>query len=1034
MVKLMFAEEDDMPRLARYVVVLMIASVALWIACAASADASWGLVERWTAVYHHGWDTARGIDGNQQGIVVVGTSGIVFYDEDGRERVSVLTEDAQNVVRLVETVAYVGGDHGVAAYALDGTRMWSFPLAGGCQAIGTTRDRLMVLSEGKLVMISLAGTPIGEIPLEFAVRAIDTLGDAVAAVGQGQCALYRNGRLIWQLELPFSAVDVALDEFDGLWVAGERTLARLSQVSGIIQWTKPMLGTSTALATTLVPTDVHLDPHSPMIPGVAVVGYCRVGEERDFMTSLVSRDGVLLWRAFLSGGHGDDVAYSVTSLPNGDIVVTGVSPFAASADSEDDYLTVCYTIAQHTNDGSPDTGDELAPTADFAWEPLSPLARDRIVFSSQAEASQGNITSWGWLVDGTHPGVGRTYGYSFPRSGWYEVALMVEDCGGRTATHSKSIYVQNRPPEVTPRAQMSRTSGELIADFDWSVVREQRGSFPDGFSPEGPTTVDNIRFLDRSSGSSTASVAFDAGARDLDGHVVSIEWDFGDGMTSQDAAPVHVYAAAGSYEVVVRVTDDEGAVSVATLPLEITAGGAIRSWEWAIGGPGSYLQGTSSSSNDPVFGFTDNSSESPFEVTLTVEDEEGNTASTTQWIDIHNVPPTARFSYRFTGEPILPLAEDIFWGGEGNRVMAAPHQPAQSGIVEMIDASYDGEPWQSIFDWYWDFDGDYVCHSGEEGCDTTDSPHVLFATGGEGGLVLFRGTRLVGLSVWDDDGEVADTAHFVQIANIAPYAGFEWMHDEWWWNQTTPTCTGGDTSRTGSDGPFSVTREIQNWETGDAVFVPWGWWWTAGQVTLSFSGAGDAITIEETVPSGWTIEYWGEDLAVIGNALVGTIYPGEGGAVVQYEISPPQDGEATQGTRTVSGTFISTTGGGEEGDPDEEYTVSLNSRVVLCTTVDVETQVEFRAFGDEDTWTGYVDPNGDSVSFSWSFGTHGAATDQWVILDVHLQGVQARYVDWDWMWSGSLTARLTVRDSQGASTSVDTSVELEGYCSGGAPM
>lgn len=40
------------------------------------------------------------------------------------------------------------------------------------------------------------------------------------------------------------------------------------------------------------------------------------------------------------------------------------------------------------------------------------------------------------------------------------------------------------------------------------------------------------------------------------------EWEFGDGHTSTDAQPVHVYAQSGDYEVVLKLTDDNGCADV----------------------------------------------------------------------------------------------------------------------------------------------------------------------------------------------------------------------------------------------------------------------------------------------------------------------------------------------------------------------------------------------------------------------------------------------------------------------------------------
>ncbi len=45
---------------------------------------------------------------------------------------------------------------------------------------------------------------------------------------------------------------------------------------------------------------------------------------------------------------------------------------------------------------------------------------------------------------------------------------------------------------------------------------------------------------------------------DEDGNIVTYKWDFGDGTSSNDAEPLHQYAAAGTYKVTLTVTDEKG--------------------------------------------------------------------------------------------------------------------------------------------------------------------------------------------------------------------------------------------------------------------------------------------------------------------------------------------------------------------------------------------------------------------------------------------------------------------------------------------
>ncbi|MDH3458376.1 MAG: PKD domain-containing protein, partial [Gemmatimonadota bacterium] len=50
-----------------------------------------------------------------------------------------------------------------------------------------------------------------------------------------------------------------------------------------------------------------------------------------------------------------------------------------------------------------------------------------------------------------------------------------------------------------------------------------------------------------------------SGSTDPDGTIVSYEWDFGDGATGTGVSPSHTYAAAGTYDVTLTVTDNDGA-------------------------------------------------------------------------------------------------------------------------------------------------------------------------------------------------------------------------------------------------------------------------------------------------------------------------------------------------------------------------------------------------------------------------------------------------------------------------------------------
>jgi arylsulfatase A-like enzyme/PKD repeat protein len=152
---------------------------------------------------------------------------------------------------------------------------------------------------------------------------------------------------------------------------------------------------------------------------------------------------------------------------------------------------------------------------------------------------------------------------------------------------------------------------------------------------------------------------------DLDGSVVSYQWDFGDGTTGSGATVVHDYASSGTYTVHLTVTDDQGATATdqvivtgtaANIPpvaqftqscTDVQCGfdgttsydpdGTITQYAWDFGdGVTSTLPAPS---HDYAHGGT-------YTVSLTVTDNRGgtNTATTSLTVTPPNIPPTARAS------------------------------------------------------------------------------------------------------------------------------------------------------------------------------------------------------------------------------------------------------------------------------------------------------------------------------------------------------------------------------------------------------
>ncbi len=79
------------------------------------------------------------------------------------------------------------------------------------------------------------------------------------------------------------------------------------------------------------------------------------------------------------------------------------------------------------------------------------------------------------------------------------------------------------------------------------------------YSPQNPTTSDNVQFTDLSSSPN--------------GRIIAWQWDFGDGTTATLQTPSHRYANAGTLTVKLTVTDNVGLTATTSKPIPVTTGG-----------------------------------------------------------------------------------------------------------------------------------------------------------------------------------------------------------------------------------------------------------------------------------------------------------------------------------------------------------------------------------------------------------------------------------------------------------------------------
>ncbi len=160
------------------------------------------------------------------------------------------------------------------------------------------------------------------------------------------------------------------------------------------------------------------------------------------------------------------------------------------------------------------------PSAAFTASPLSGCTPLAVSFTDQ---STGNPTSWAWDLGNGTTSTQQNPTTTYFNSGFYTIVLTVSNtAGSNTITKTQYIKVDDKP---TP-------------DFSASITS---GCFPL-----------RVNFSDLSVGGSAGLSTW--------------EWDFGDGFTSTQQNPFHVYNVAGAYTVTLKVTNAGGCSKVLSRP------------------------------------------------------------------------------------------------------------------------------------------------------------------------------------------------------------------------------------------------------------------------------------------------------------------------------------------------------------------------------------------------------------------------------------------------------------------------------------
>jgi len=378
-----------------------------------------------------------------------------------------------------------------------------------------------------------------------------------------------------------------------------------------------------------------------------------------------------------------------------------------------------------------------------------------LVTAPSSHATSGYLSTWSGLYSGSasdnNASCQLCHGSSTQNINPYGLAMA--QCNGATGTITQRIQAiegqdsdgqgDSNLTEINANAQPGWTAGAMPVWTRNGCVPAGTNTYPgSGNVDPAPANVPPVADANGPyNGTAGQQVTFDgSGSTDSDGTITDYDWDFGDGNTGTGVSPVHTYAAPGTYNVSLVVTDNDGdssapsttTASIVAAPQDPIAdpngpytgnvgvavafdgsasfdpdGGSINQYDWDFG-DGSTGTGVSPSHTYATAG--------TYTVSLTVVDDEGaqsSASTTTATIDPPaNVPPVS--------DPNGPYE-------------ASPN----STITLNGCGSYDPDPGDEItYAWDLDEDGQYDDASGVS--VTTSFSHI--------------GDHTIGLRVKDEGG------------------------------------------------------------------------------------------------------------------------------------------------------------------------------------------------------------------------------------------------------------------------------------------
>jgi len=663
------------------------------------------------------------------------------------------------------------------------------------------------------------------------------------------------------------------------------------------------------------------------------------------------------------------------------------------------------------------TGSNQPPTAAFT----SSCTNLTCTFTNSSSDPDGSIASSSWdFGDGTTSTVASP-SHSYAAAGTYNVTLTVTDNQSATnsVVHSVTVSQANQSPTAAFTSSCSNLTCTFtnsssdpdgsIASNSWdfgdgttSTVASPSHSYAAGGTYNITLTVtDNQQATNSVVHSVTVSQAnqsptaaftssctnltctFTNGSSDPDGSIASNSWNFGDGTTSTVASPSHSYTAAGSYNVTLTVTDNQGAtnsvvhsVTVSQANQSPTAAftssctnlscsftntssdpdGSIASNSWNFG------DGTTSTVASPSHSYAAGGT---YTVTLTVTDNQNATGSVSHSVTVTapNQAPTANFTF-------------------------------SCNALSCNFTSTSSDPDGSIASYSWTF--------GDGGTSTAQNPSHSYAAGGN---------YTVTLRVTDNQGaQSALTSKTVTVTapNQAPTANF------------TFSCNALSCSFTSTSSDPDGSIASYSWTFGDGgtstAQNPSHSYATGGNYTVTLrvtdnqgaQSAPTSKTVTVTAPNQPPVAAFSSSCS--GDACNFTNTSSDPDGSIASNSWNFGDGQTSitaspSHTYTASGTYtVQLTVTDNQGATNSvSHTVTVNRPPVAAFSSSCSgLTCSFTSTSS--------DPDGSISSYSWNFGDGQTSTAQ---NPSHPYGA-----------GGTYTVTLTVTDNRGATNSVQHSVTV----------